>query len=93
VSYLSWGIRFEKELSNNVILANVLDLIRRGTQVWLLGREDGNQLLEPHDARTPVRRFRRETLGALQALRVDRDRGRKVAADENRPEGVRLKAP
>ena len=31
--------------------------------------------------------------GRLQALRVDRDRSRKVVADENRPEDVRLETP
>jgi hypothetical protein len=43
------GIRFEKDLSNAVTLANVLDSIRYGAPAWLLGLERGNQLWEPHD--------------------------------------------
>ena len=43
------GIRFQKDLSNAVTLANVLDLIRCGAPAWLLGRERGNQLWEFHD--------------------------------------------
>ena len=52
--------------------------------------------LAPREAARPVPggwRLSERILDVLQALRVDRDRSRKVAADENRREDVRLKPP
>ena len=75
-------------------------LVRAGAREQVVGRRsrDGRLVLSGAVRIGPPARDGRlaageRILGALQALRVDRDRSRKVAADENRPEDVRLKPP
>ena len=47
--FLSRGNSVCEDLSNTVTLDNVSELVSCGVQVWLLGRERGNQLGQPHD--------------------------------------------